>query len=60
VARATGGDERLDAEAVHRLFDGMEAMDEAMRSSGHFGPRVEVPEDADEQTRLIAFTGRTP
>jgi hypothetical protein len=31
-----------------------------MRSSGHFGPRVEVPEDADEQTRLIAFTGRTP
>jgi uncharacterized protein (TIGR03086 family) len=60
LARATGGDERLDAEAVHRLFDGMEAMDEAMRSSGHFGPRVEVPEDADEQTRLIAFTGRTP
>jgi uncharacterized protein (TIGR03086 family) len=60
LARATGGDERLDPDAVHRLFEGMEAMDESMRASGHFGPRVEVPADADEQTRLLAFTGRRP
>ena len=60
VARATGGDERLDPDAVHRLFEGMEAMGDAMRASGHFGPAAEVPADADEQTRLIAFTGRTP
>jgi uncharacterized protein (TIGR03086 family) len=60
LARATGGDERLDPEAVHRLFDGMEAMDESMRSSGHFGPRVDVPADASEQDRLLAFTGRDP
>jgi hypothetical protein len=33
---------------------------EAMRQSGHYGPRVEIPDDADEQTRLIAFTGRRP
>ena len=60
LARASGGDERLDPGAVHRLLDGMEAMGDAMRASGHFGPAVEVAPDADEQTRLIAFTGRRP
>jgi hypothetical protein len=38
----------------------MEPLDEMLRASGHYGPRVEVPADADEQTRLIAFTGRHP
>ena len=60
LARATGLDETLDADEVHRLNEGMEAADEAMRSSGHYGPRVGVPDDADEQTKLIAFTGRHP
>jgi uncharacterized protein (TIGR03086 family) len=60
LARATGLDETLDADEVHRLFAGMEPMDEVLRSSGHFGPRVDVPEDADEQTKLIAFSGRRP
>lgn len=60
LARATGLDESLDPEEVHRMLAGMEPMDEALRASGHFGPRVDVPDDADEQTRLIAFTGRHP
>ena len=60
LARATGLDETLDPDEVHRLYVGMEPMDEALRQSGHFGPRVEVPETADEQTKLIAFTGRQP
>lgn len=60
LARATGLDETLDAEAVHRYVEGMEPADEAMRASGHYGPRVPVPDDADEQTRLIAFCGRQP
>ena len=60
LARATGLDETLDADEVHRLVDSMEPMDEPMRQSGHFGPRVDVPDDADEQTRMIAFTGRQP
>jgi hypothetical protein len=33
-------------------------MDTALRASGRYGPRVEVPEDADAQTRLLAFIGR--
>jgi uncharacterized protein (TIGR03086 family) len=62
LARAAGLDERLDPDEVHRQLTGVESlppeMDEAMRSSGHFGPRVVVSEDADEQTRLLAFNGR--
>ena len=60
LARATGQDETLDPEEVHRMFEGMEPMDELLRNSGHYGPRVEVPDDADEQTKLIAFIGRRP
>jgi uncharacterized protein (TIGR03086 family) len=60
LARATGLDETLDPDEVRRLLQGMEPMDAVLRQSGHFGPRVEVPPDADEQTRLIAFTGRRP
>lgn len=60
VARATGGDEQLDGDEVHRMITGMEPYDDMLRASGHYGPRVEVPADADEQTRLIAFMGRRP
>jgi uncharacterized protein (TIGR03086 family) len=60
LARATGLDETLDPDTVHRFVESMGPADEAMRASGHFGPRVEVPADADEQTRLIAFMGRRP
>ena len=42
------------------MLEGMEPIDDLLRSSGHYGPRVEVPADADEQTRLIAFIGRRP
>ncbi len=60
LARATGGDETLDANEVHRMLVGSEPYDEMLRTSGHYGPRVAVPDDADEQTRLIAFMGRQP
>jgi uncharacterized protein (TIGR03086 family) len=60
LARATGQDERLDPDEVAGMLAGLEPMDEMLRASGHFGPRVEVPADADIQTRLIAFTGRRP
>ena len=45
---------------VRRLLDGMLPMDEVLRGSGQYGPRVEVPENADVQTRLLAFIGRVP
>ena len=60
LARATGLDETLDAGEVAAMYVGMLPIDEMLRASGQYGPRVDVPDDADLQTKLIAFTGRRP
>ena len=60
IARAVGLDETLDPDVVHDMLVGMEPLDEVLRASGQYGARVEVPSGVDEQTRLIAFTGRQP
>jgi len=60
LARATGQDDRLDPVFCAQLLGGMEQMEEVIRSSGQYGPRVEVPADADTQTRLLGFIGRDP
>jgi uncharacterized protein (TIGR03086 family) len=61
LARATGLDERLDADEVHRQVAHLEDMPfDAMVASGHYGARVGVPASADEQTRLLAALGRNP
>lgn len=60
LARATGLDESLEPEEVHGMLLGIESMGDALSKSGHYDLPVEVGPDADEQTRLIAFTGRTP
>ena len=60
LARATGQDETLDPEKCAVMLEGMLPMDEMLRESGQYGPRVVVPDDADVQTKLVAFIGRTP
>ena len=60
LARATGQDESLDPQTCAELLAGMEPMEELLRSAGQYGPRVRVPDDADVQTRLLAFIGRDP
>jgi uncharacterized protein (TIGR03086 family) len=60
LSRATGQDERLDADDVHALFEAMKPMDEVMRRPGVFGPKVEPPPGADEQVQLLCFLGRRP
>lgn len=60
LARATGQDEALDPDICAQMLEGMLPMDDALRQSGQYGPRVEVPADADVQTKLLAFIGRTP
>ena len=44
--------------SARELLAGMEPMDEVLRASGQYGPKVEVPADADVQTRLLGFIGR--
>src|SRR5262245_17247590 len=60
LARATGQDDRLDAGLCSELLAGMDQIEEAMRSSGQFGPRVGVPADAGPQVRMLGFIGRDP
>ena len=60
LARATGQDDRLDPRICASLLAGMEPMEQVIRSSGQFGPRVPVPDDADAQTRMLGFIGRDP
>ena len=59
LSRATGQDETLDPDEVHRTYESLLPNDVQMRGA-NFGPKVEVPDSADEQTKLIAFTGRHP
>lgn len=53
LARATGQDETLDP-------DKCAVMLEVLRQSGQYGTRVHVPDDADAQTKLLAFIGGNP
>lgn len=60
LARSIELDVDLDEDLLAGQLAGMEPMESAIRSSGHFGPRVEVPEDSSITDRLLAFTGRDP
>lgn len=58
LARATGLDERIDPAEVPRLWRTAESFGDAIRSDNVCGPAVAVSDDADEQTRLLAYLGR--
>jgi uncharacterized protein (TIGR03086 family) len=60
LARATGQDDELDADFCASLLAGLEEMEEVIRSSGQYGPRFPVPEEASPQERLLGFIGRNP
>ena len=60
LARATGQDDRLDEGVCAEMLAGMEPLDDLLRQSGQYGPKVPVPDDADWQTRLLGFIGRSP
>jgi uncharacterized protein (TIGR03086 family) len=60
IARATGGDEHIDPEEVRLVAASTEKIGDKLRGPGAFGPEVPVPADADAQSRLLAFLGRTP
>jgi uncharacterized protein (TIGR03086 family) len=62
VARATGGDERLDEALVALTWAGLQPMAPFIAEIGVFGsgPSGTVGEDAPLQQRLLDFTGRRP
>ncbi len=60
LARAIGADETLPPEAVAAAAEQLQSSENTLRRPGVMAPAVEVADDADEQTRLLAFTGRRP
>ncbi|MHB8296480.1 MAG: TIGR03086 family metal-binding protein [Acidimicrobiales bacterium] len=59
LARATGQDDQLDADAVAKAMEFLAPLDEAIRRPGGFAPKIGSPANADPQTRLLNFGGRT-
>ncbi|HUP86603.1 MAG TPA: TIGR03086 family metal-binding protein [Acidimicrobiales bacterium] len=60
LARAVGGDEHLDQDAVAHAFEGIRPVGPMLRRPGFFGDEVEAPEGADLQTQFLNFLGRRP
>jgi uncharacterized protein (TIGR03086 family) len=60
LARATGQEPDLDPDRCAAMLEGMEPLDEVLRQSGQYGPRVPVADGAPAQDRLVAFIGRDP
>jgi uncharacterized protein (TIGR03086 family) len=60
LARAFGTTVQLDPELVERAYNAAMPMDELIRSSGMFGPRIDFADDADPQSKMLAFFGRDP
>ena len=60
LARATGGDEKLDAELVRHVHEHLKPLDEVLRQPWAFGPKVTPPPGADPQTEFLCFVGRRP
>jgi uncharacterized protein (TIGR03086 family) len=58
LARGIGADDTIDAGYVASLYGRMKPMEHEMRSWGVYGDRVEVADDADTQTKLLALFGR--
>jgi len=58
LAKATGQDTSIGDEDLERLEQGAAQFGDAARAPGVFGPELDVPADADRQTKLLAFLGR--
>jgi uncharacterized protein (TIGR03086 family) len=60
IATVIGVDNTIPADLVQGLWDEVLPHAEEWRAMGIFGPKVEVPEDAPLQDRLLGLTGRQP
>jgi uncharacterized protein (TIGR03086 family) len=58
LARATGGDERVDTDAAAETLQVLRSLDPTMLRTGAFGPEIPAPDGADVVTELMCFAGR--
>jgi uncharacterized protein (TIGR03086 family) len=60
LARGIIGDDRLDPELVEFVYAFMEPQVDQWAAAGVFAAPLEVPAEADLQSKLLALTGRMP
>jgi uncharacterized protein (TIGR03086 family) len=60
LARAVGGDERLDPELTTRTHRALLPHYQALQATGAFRPSIRAAGDADPQTAFLNFAGRQP
>jgi uncharacterized protein (TIGR03086 family) len=58
LARGIDADDELDPELVSFVYDKAVGAADMLAASGLFDPPVDVPADADPQTKLLALFGR--
>jgi hypothetical protein len=56
----TAAGPRLDSWLTRTMLEAMLPVDDVLHQNGYHGPRVDMPDDAAVQTRLLAFIGRNP
>jgi hypothetical protein len=60
LARAVGGDQRLDPGQVTRTHRALQPYYQALQATGAFRPSISAPSDADPQIAFLSFAGRLP
>ena len=58
LARGIGADDTIDAGDAAVIYEQMKPMEDEMKSWGMYGARIEVGEETDIQTKLLALFGR--
>jgi uncharacterized protein (TIGR03086 family) len=60
LAASNGRKSELEPGFAANLLAGMTEIEDLLRSSGQYGPPIEVDDHADPVTRLVGFIGRDP
>lgn len=60
LAKSAGIDVTLDPQLAEEAFNALQPLDQMIRQDRVFGAKVEPPAEADVQTKLLCFVGRTP
>jgi uncharacterized protein (TIGR03086 family) len=60
LARGIGADDQIDPEVVQACYDTVLPMEPMLRTSGLFGEKIEVGDQAEVQSKLLGLLGRQP
>ena len=58
LAKGTNGDVNLDPELMEYVYNWSVPLEDMLKGSGAYGEKMEAPEGADLQTKLLAVYGR--